>query len=72
MLTNAVPESGWVETRFHEDDHPEWKATFEATIRKALVDDDLTAGHTISALLLAIVTMGTILTAFAVAAMLKY
>ena len=72
MASNVMSESSWVETRFREDDHPEWKATFAAPVRKLLVDDDLEAGRTISAVLIAIVCLGTILTALAVALILKY
>jgi hypothetical protein len=59
----------WVETRFREDDHPEWKKTFSAVVRRSLVDEDLAAGHTISAVLMAIVTVGLGLTIFAIVMM---
>jgi len=56
----------WVETRFREDDHPEWKRTFDAAVRRSLVDEDLAASHTISTVLMAIVTVGLLLTIFAI------
>ena len=63
MATIRVPSGDWVETRFHEDDHPEWKRAFSAGVRRSLVDDDLSAGRTISLVLVAIVSFGLILTA---------
>lgn len=63
MTPIQAGNSEWVETRFREDDHPLWKQTFPAHERRTLVDDDLAAGRSISAVLLTIVTIGLLLTA---------
>lgn len=65
MSPNRMGTSEWVETRFCEDDHPQWKQTFPADERRMLVDFDLDAGRSITAVLLTIITIGLLLTASA-------
>ncbi len=71
MVSTKLPSDDWVETRFREDDHPEWKRTFAADVRRNLVDEDLLAGRSISIVLMAIVSLGLILTAGATIVMIR-
>lgn len=47
--------------RVNDYDHPAWMSAFSYQIRHQLVDQDLEAGRTVSAILMAIVTGGLIL-----------
>lgn len=58
----TVPVSDHVhDPRVDDSNHPCWMETFSYDLRRALVDQDLEAGRTVSAVLVTIVTGGLVL-----------
>ena len=61
MSTIQLPSSPVHDERVNDADHPCWMSTFPYEMRRALVDQDLEAGRTVSAVLVTIVTGGLVL-----------
>lgn len=61
MATVPVNDPLFHDTRLQEDDYPRWKASFSTLQRKSMIDEDLWAGRSVSAVLASVVTIGVIL-----------
>ena len=60
MASVPVSNDTRLDARVDDRDHPVWLRSFNYETRHGLIDQDLEAGRTVSAVLLAIVTGGLI------------
>jgi hypothetical protein len=60
MASIPLPTEAQHDTRVDERNHPIWMQSFSYETRHALIDQDLAAGRSVTAVLLTIVTGGLI------------
>ena len=66
MKTTTRPDAYLQQFQFQDKDHVEWNRAFDSHVRCLQIQEDLFAARSVSGVLIAIVTFGTMLGALAV------